>query len=186
MSLDHWVNECREGRTRAYAEIVRELRPRLLDYLYRMLQNRELAEEIGQEAFLKAYQQLQKFNPAKASFTTWLFTLGRNLCIDTLRRMDGKRLDQEPSSTLLALNPIPRDQAWENELENEIAHAVAQLDVLFRDTFILREYQGLEIEEIAQITNTNLGTVKSRLFRARQSLQLALKPVLQKAGIHYG
>lgn len=186
MSLEQWVEECREGKTRAYAEIVRTLRPRLLDFLYRMVQNRELAEEIGQETFLKAFQKLKKFDPAKAAFSTWLFTLGRNLCIDYLRKKTQITVAEDEAHSLISLHPIPRETAWENELEGEIANAIEKLDVLYREIFILREYQGMEIDEIAKITNTNLGTVKSRLFRARQTLQSRLAPVLQKAGIHYG
>lgn len=184
--IDTWIQDCQAGKTRAYAEVVRELRPKLLDFLYRMTQNREVSEEIGQEAFLKAFQQLAKFDAGKSSFSTWLLTLGRNLCIDHFRKQKISLVPEEEASTLVSLHPAPRDKAWENELGQIIAKAVQNLDLPYREVFILKEYQQLEIEEIVMITATTAGTIKSRLFRARQALQEALAPMLKKSGQYYG
>ena len=84
--IEEWVEQCRGGQTRAYVSVVKALRPRLLEFLYRMTRNRELAEDLGQEALLKGYRLLDRYDRRKASFTTWLFTLARNLCIDELRK----------------------------------------------------------------------------------------------------
>ncbi|MBD3267346.1 sigma-70 family RNA polymerase sigma factor, partial [bacterium] len=180
--IEEWVKQCREGKTRAYAEVVRALRPRLLEFLYRMTQCRETAEELGQEAFLKAFQKIKQFNSQKSSFPTWIFQIARNLCIDHMRRqrMDFDR--EVDSEGIVSLHPTPRDSAADNEWGQRIASAVRGLDLPFREVFLLREYHQLEIEEIASITNTATGTVKSRLFRARHALQAALEPTLKQAG----
>ena len=178
--IEDWVEQCRRGHSKAYAKIVEALQGRLLDFLYRMTQNRELAEDLGQEAFLRAFRLLDRYDQTKAAFSTWLFTLARNLCLDELRkRRPNWVLLEEEAHVEASVDPGPDTVAGEKEIEIQIADAVRNLDPKHREVFILREYQDLPVEEIGRIVECPVGTVKSRLHRARLILQEKLGPVLK-------
>ena len=177
--IDEWVEQCRQGQTRAFAEIVKTLQPGLLGFLFRMTQDRELAEDLGQEAFLRAFRQIHRYNGKKAAFPTWLFTLARNLCLDELRKHRPKWASLEEAAEIEQKGVLaPDGEAGERELERRIAHAVAELEPVYREVFVLREYENLSLEEVAEIIDCPLGTVKSRLHRARTLLQEELAPIL--------
>lgn len=177
--IEEWVEQCRNGQVRSYAQIVRTLQHRMLNFLYRMTQNREMAEDIGQEVFLKAFRRLDQYDRAKASFSTWLFTLARNLCLDELRkrRMNLVSLDDALTEEA-SVDPGPFQTAVDRELETKIKQAIQSLTPEFREVFVLKEYGLFSIEEIAAITGSPTGTVKSRLHRARVMLQEKLAPML--------
>jgi len=177
--IEEWVEQCRQGRTRAYAEIVRALQPQVLGFLYRMTRDREWAEDLGQEVFLRAYRRLERYDRNKAAFSTWLFTMARNLCLDELRKSRPQRVAlEEAAETQAAGDPGPDAALRENELERLIAEAVQSLAAEYREVFILKEYQDFSLEEIAAIVQCPIGTVKSRLHRARTQLQKQLSPIL--------
>ena len=88
--LEEWVEQCQKGHTRAFARIVQAMQQRILGFLFRMTQNREWAEEIGQEAFLRAFQKIHDYDRSKGTFSTWLFRIARNLCIDQMRKRKGR------------------------------------------------------------------------------------------------
>jgi RNA polymerase sigma factor (sigma-70 family) len=138
--IEEWVQECREGKTRTYTEIVRALRPGLLAFLYRMTHDAEVAEELGQEAFLKAFQKVHQFDSRKSSFSTWLFTIARNQCVDYIRKQKIQLLSDGQTDGLVSLHPAPRDSAFESEMGRLIAKAVCGLELPFREVFILKEY----------------------------------------------
>jgi RNA polymerase sigma-70 factor (ECF subfamily) len=136
--------------------------------------------------FLKVFRALPNFDASRAKFTTWVYTFVRNHCYDVLKR---RRL---PTSSLQAVAPDEpqRDVADRRELqpnadlENQelgrrIGEALATLGEDQRMVFVLREYESLDYSEIAAITGVNEGTVKSRLFRAKESLRQQLAPYLQ-------
>lgn len=177
--IEDCVERCRKGQTRAYAEIVQVLRPSLLEFLYRMTHDRELAEDLGQETFLRAYRALDRYDAKKAQFSTWIFSIARNLYIDTSRK---NQLLTNPLESCLesarSSEPNPDERIQNQELGQAIEDAVMALPLEHREVFILREYQDRSLEEIAAITLLPLGTVKSRLYRARQSLQKTLAPWL--------
>ncbi len=177
--IEEWVEQCRNGQTRAYAQVVHAMQHRILAFLYRMTGNRETAEDLGQEVFLKAYRQLHRYDRNKAAFSTWLFTLARNLCLDALRKKQAVCVPLDESGGL-ATGPDsnPGARLYEQELERHVAASVGSLDPAYREVFILREYEHLPLEEISQVTRCPLGTVKSRLHRARLLLQEKLTPIL--------
>jgi len=177
--IQEWVEQCRKGHARAYAQVVQAMQPKILGFLYRMTRNRELAEDLGQEVFLRAYRQLANYDPKKAAFSTWLFTIARNLCLDEWRRQRPARVTLEEAAFVEAPPETnPHRAALEGELEWQIAQAVSGLESEFREVFILHEYENLSLDEVAAITGAPVGTIKSRLHRARLALQKKLAPVL--------
>ncbi len=177
--IEKWVEQCRKGQTRAYASIVQTLRPKLLVFLYRMTQDLEMAEDLGQEAFLKGYRLLDRFDSRKGKFSTWLFTIARNLCLDELRKRSHTKVPLDDIAEAMPDHePNPQAVASDVQMETKISEAVRRLEVPFREVFVLREYEQLSVGEIAEITGVPEGTVKSRLYRARLTLQEALAPIL--------
>lgn len=180
--IENWVDECRNGSVRAYARVVEAMQDRIIGFLYRMTLDRALAEELAQEAFLRGYQRIASYDRKKASFSTWLHQIARNLCIDAMRKRRGVHVQfdgdyDEPASP----EPCPRGSAADGELEGLIAAAVESLEPAYREVFILREYQDVPVDDIAGIVGCPPGTVKSRLYRARSILQDKLAPALNAA-----
>ena len=177
--VEDWVQQCQNGQTRAFAQVVKALRPQLLEFLYRMTRNRELAEDLGQEAFLKAYRLLGRYDSKKAAFSTWLFTIARNLCIDTLRRKRPETVDLDVVAGTQPSNEAdPHVAADREEIGRKVSDAVQELEPTYREVFVLREYQNQTLEQIASIIGCPVGTVKSRLHRSRQILQKQLAPLV--------
>ncbi len=177
--IEKWVEQCRNGRSSAYAKVVNELQPKILEFLYRMTQNREWAEDLGQEAFLRAFRLLDRYDQKKAAFSTWLFTIARNLCLDELRKRRYRTVELGEAVEIRAsTKENPFCSMHESQMENLIAQAVEELDPEYREVFVLKEYQDLSLEEIATIVECPVGTVKSRLHRSRIQLQKKLTPIL--------
>lgn len=177
--IEEWVEQCQNGHTRAYSRVVLAMQQRILGFLFRMTQNPEWAEEIGQEVFLRAFQKIHNYDRSKGTFSTWLFRIARNLCIDQMRKRKGRYASIDDVEPMAAEQPGPYWNAVDNELEQRIASAVECLEPAYREVFVLREYQNLPIEDVAEIIGRPLGTVKSRLYRARALLQTKLAPLLQ-------
>ncbi len=182
------VRAAQRGDDAASRTIVESLQRPVLATVFRFLGPawRREVEDIAQEVFLKVFRALPNFDASRAKFTTWVYTFVRNHCYDVLKR---RRL---PTSSLQAVAPDEpqRDVADRRELqpnadlENQelgrrIGEALATLGEDQRMVFVLREYESLDYSEIAAITGVNEGTVKSRLFRAKESLRQQLAPYLQ-------
>jgi RNA polymerase sigma-70 factor, ECF subfamily len=174
-----------EAASRAIVEILH--RP-VIAICYRFLGPRFRAEieDIAQDVFLKVFRALSQFDPARARFTTWVYTFVRNHCYDVLK----KRRLPTTSLTPARDDELQRDPADDRELrppattENEelgakIGEALAELGEDQRMAFVLREYEGLDYAAIAVVTGVSEGTVKSRLFRAKEALRARLEPYLR-------
>ena len=184
------VRAAQRGDEAASRTIVEALHRPILATIFRFIGPswRREVEDIAQEVFLKVFRAIGNFDPSRAKFTTWVYTFVRNHCYDVLKR---RRL---PTTSLHAGDPdeAPRDvpdgrellptaNLENQELGRRIGEALATLGEDQRMVFILREYESLDYGEIAAITGVNEGTVKSRLFRAKESLREQLGPYL-KAG----
>jgi len=184
------VLAAQRGDQAACAAVVEALQRPVIATIFRFLgpRYRRDVEDLAQEVFLKVFRAIGKFDPQRAKFTTWVFTFVRNHCFDVLKR---RRL---PTSSLHAVDPdqpgrdfadrrelVPTASAENQELGRRIGEALALLGEDQRMVFILREYEGLDYGEIAGVTGVSEGTVKSRLFRAKESLRQQLEPYL-KAG----
>jgi len=169
-----WVNAALEGNQDAFADIVYSYQDAVYNLCYRMLGERGEAEDAAQEAFLRAYLNLTRYDPAR-SFKTWLLSIASNYCIDRLRRrrLQWMSLDDEPVADRLALHsddPEPEPATLSKEQSVAIQGLLDQLSPDYRAVVVLRYWYDYSYAEIADIMDTTESAVKSRLFRARQAL----------------
>lgn len=173
-----WVAAAREGDQEAFAELVRLYEKRVLALTQRMCRNPEDAAEAAQEAFLAAWQGLKSFR-GDSSFSTWLYRLASNACVDLLRR-EGKRQadasldDEDLNLDIPASLPSPQEEAERRELRERIEEGLRALPPSLRATLVLREVQQLRYDEISEALGLDIGTVKSRINRGRKKLRAFL------------
>lgn len=177
------IAEALNGNEQAYAEIMERYRNQLYHLMYKMVHNREESEDLVQEAFIKAFNALASFNEEFA-FSTWLYKIAVNNCIDYLRK---KRLqtfsydkpvmakDGELQREYPDLEASPDKEILSTEKTNIINIAIEELPDKYRTAIILRHREELAYEEIAERLGLPLGTVKARIFRAREMLKRKLK-----------
>ncbi|HEY7482451.1 MAG TPA: sigma-70 family RNA polymerase sigma factor [Gemmatimonadales bacterium] len=176
----------RSGREPAYRELVRRYERPVFALLYRMVRDRELAEDLAQETFIKALNAIDSYRP-EFKFSSWIFKIANNAAIDHLRRreLDTLSLDGSPhaetpeamQATALqigARQESPLDAVEARELGGAIEAAIGRLRPEYRSCILLRHVEGRAYEEIAEILNLPLGTVKTYIHRARNELRLAL------------
>ena len=134
-------------------------------------------EDVTQEAFLAAFANLSGYDSSRAAFSTWLFTIARNRCINLLKQSRPIALNELDSiGDVTSADPIVSQ-----ELSQQLDRALAALPVEQRSAFVLAEIEELPYAEIARIEQTSLGTVKSRIHRAKQRLQSLLEPVMRES-----
>jgi RNA polymerase sigma-70 factor (ECF subfamily) len=136
----------------------------------------QTAEDLAQEAFLRAFRHLADFDPSRAKFSTWLFTMVRNLAANEAarahRRHEERELESGPG--LADAAPDPMQQAVASERQQRLRQALGRLPEILRTALLLTRVEGLSLEEVAAIEDCAVGTVKSRVFRARELLRAAL------------
>ena len=175
-----WVQAALKGDQDAFAEIVYAYQDAVYNLCYRMLGERGDAEDAAQEAFLRAYLNLNRYDTAR-SFKTWLLSIASNYCIDRLRRrrLSWLSLDDEPTETSLSLasdDPEPEPLTLRREQSVAIQALLHTLSPDYRAVVVLRYWYDYSYAEIADIMDTTESAVKSRLFRARQALADRLDP----------
>lgn len=180
-----------DGDTDCYDVLVERYKVRLFNYLYRLTNNRDEAEEIAQEAFVKAYIHADKYKTI-AKFSTWLYTIATNLVRNRIRsRSRAPQLvslwtrgwnDSEEERMLEIEDPqrTPDEAMNDAELSSVINQAIAKIPARYRESFVLREINELSYEEIAAVTGLKLGTVRSRINRARNFFRQLVAPVVEK------
>ncbi len=177
-----------DGEHRAFGILVDRYDSRLLNFVYRTVGDRERAQDLVQETFVRVYRHLHRFDQSK-KFSTWIYTIASNLAKNELRNRsrnplvlfqtikknweaDHRPLEWEDHSYK------PDDLFRKRHLREIVERAVQQLPEHHRIVFVLRELEGKTYEEIAEITGVNLGTVKSRLNRARNNFARIVAPML--------
>ena len=176
------------GEERAFGELVERYQTRLLNFIYRTIGDREKAEDLVQEVFIRVYRHLHRFDRTK-KFSTWIYTIASNLAKNELRNRSRNPLvlfqtirknwqDEDRPLQFEDSSTRPDDLYRKRHLRALVESSVAQLPEHHREVFVLRELEGKSYEEIAEITSTNLGTVKSRLNRARTSFADIIGPTL--------
>lgn len=171
--ISQWVNAAMNGDQDAFTEIVYTFQDSVFNLCYRMLGERTEAEDAAQEAFLRAYSNLSRYDHQR-SFKTWVLSIASNHCIDRLRkrRMQFISID-EPISATMSLSsdePQPEQMALMNERSRAVQGLLAELAPDYRAAVILRYWYDYSYAEIADILDTTESAIKSRLFRARQTL----------------
>ncbi|MGF1509063.1 MAG: RNA polymerase sigma factor [Myxococcota bacterium] len=174
-----WVEAARNGDRRAYAHLVEAYQKRVYAIAFGVVRHREDAWDVAQEAFVKAYKHLDRFE-GSAAFYTWLYRITTNLAIDHIRERKRKRtepLEEAPPVRAPEDHRADPEAAVDRaELGRILADAMDQLSEKHRAIIVLREVEGLSYEEMAEVLGIAKGTVMSRLFHARQKLQEILRP----------
>ena len=168
------VERCRRGDGLAWEQLVRRCQGRVYGLAWHYLQSVEDARDVTQEAFVRVYRQLDAFEGG--GFMAWLLSITRNLCIDQLRRRKTRppaedvRADEDEGAAPADTAPDP-EQAWLTDARKRTVHAaLARLSRASREMILLKEIQGLRLQEIARMLGLPIGTVKSRSSRARVEL----------------
>jgi RNA polymerase sigma-70 factor (ECF subfamily) len=174
------------GEERAFTELVERYQTRLLNFIYRTIGDRDRAEDLVQEVFIRVYRHLHRFDRSK-KFSTWVYTIASNLAKNELRNrsrnplvlfqtMQASHDDEDRPLQFEDSTARPDDLYRKRHLRELVEDTVAKLPEHHRQVFVLRELEGKSYEEIAEITDCNLGTVKSRLNRARTAFAAIIEP----------
>lgn len=182
------VDRARAGDLAAYDALVRQHQERIYATLYHMTSNHEDAADLTQETFLKAHRALKSFK-GDASFFTWLYRIAVNKAINFLKRRHRRQhfslndldfgAEHDPDLVELLSDQTPFREAGLSELQQKLNEALQKLSEDHRMVVTLHDIQGLPHEEISRILGCNVGTVRSRLFYARQQLQAHLADYLK-------
>ena len=170
------VRRCLAGEERAYGLLLKKYKRPVFSLVYRMVRQREEAEDLASEAFFKAFRALATFDPAKP-FSSWIFKIASNLSIDWLRRrkMETASLDDADAVWELPDGRPTAEEALERAQTMQVVEeAIGKLAPDYRVVVLLRHQEERSYEEIADILGLPLGTVKIRLFRAREELKKRL------------
>ncbi|MGQ0767037.1 MAG: RNA polymerase sigma factor [Gemmatimonadota bacterium] len=177
------------GDERGFQELVDRYQSRLLNFVYRIVGDRERAEDLVQEAFIRVYRHIRRFDPSK-KFSTWIYTIAANLSKNELRNRARNPLvlfqtirsqwkDEDRPLQFEDEASRPDDLFRKRHLRELVEASVKAMPRHHREVFVLRELEGKSYEVIAEITSCNLGTVKSRLNRARNAFAAIIEPSLR-------
>ena len=182
------VKRARRGDLAAYDDLVRRYQERIYATVYHMTANHEDANDLAQEAFIKAYQALRSFKGG-SSFYTWVYRIAVNKTINFLKQRKNRaqmslddldfNAEHDPDLVALISDKTPRREVALAELQEKLNAAMQKLSEPHRLAVTLHDVQGMSHEEIAKIMECNVGTVRSRLFYARQQLQAYLSDYLK-------
>ncbi len=172
---DQIVDQVLSGKTSEFRTLVEQYQQPVFRFARNLIGDQHDAEDITQDVFLAAYDHLASYNARRASFLTWLFTIARNRCVNHLKRkrplIDGETIANTHASAI-------NDPATRNEFWGRLDEALDALPIEQKTAFVLAEIEGLPYADIAQIEQTTLGTVKSRIHRAKHRLRSCLAPTL--------
>jgi len=181
LSDEELINKFQNGDTAAYNQIVFRYKDRLLNFIYRFLNDLDRSEDLVQDTFIKLYTHKDSYREI-AKFSTWLYTIAANLARTELRKLKRRKtfsiteLSRDDREFIISSpESDPNDQELINNFENNIQSALTELQDDFKTIIILRDIQELSYDEISKIVEVPLGTVKSRINRGRIKLQKLLK-----------
>lgn len=184
------IRQCQEGNRQAFMELVKAYQSMVFAVLYRLLQDKEEIEDVAQEVWVKVYQSIRKLK-SPAAFRSWLHRIvvnafrdrmrqkGNHIAFsldDDLRMEDGDSIQME----LEAPGLLPEEELLRTEWQEHLEEAIRELPPSHRAVIVMREIQGMSYEEIAYAMDISLGTVKSRIARAREKLILKLSAYLKE------
>jgi RNA polymerase sigma-70 factor (ECF subfamily) len=182
------VSRARKGDMGAYDDLIRLYQERIYATIYHMTSNHEDANDLAQESFIKAFQALKTFKGG-SSFYTWIYRIAVNKTINFLKQRKNRtqmslndldfNAEHDPDLVALISDKTPRRDVGLSELQEKLNEALQKLSEHHRLVVTLHDVQGLSHEEIAKIMDCNIGTVRSRLFYARQQLQAYLSDYLK-------
>jgi RNA polymerase sigma-70 factor (ECF subfamily) len=169
-----WLEEARDGNKESFGKLMEAYQSPVFNLAYRMLSNADEAEQAAQEAFIRAWTRLDSYNP-QHKFSTWLLSITSNYCIDLIRKrrkqllsIDGP-LPPHPALTSEQASG-PEAQAVEGEQQEVVQSLLETLPEEYREAVVLRYWYDMSYDEIAEVMQTTVSAIKSRLFRARRQL----------------
>ncbi|MFL0362889.1 RNA polymerase sigma factor SigW [Pseudobacillus sp. 179-B 2D1 NHS] len=177
------IKQVLKGDQNAFGEIVELYKDKVYQICFRMLWDRHEAEDTAQEAFIKAFVNIHTYDPGK-KFATWLYRIATNLCIDRIRKKKPDyHLDAEISGTeglnmysqVASTEELPEEAVENLELQEIIQSAIFNLPEKYRSVIVLKYIEELQLQEIADILELPLGTVKTRIHRGREALRKYLR-----------
>lgn len=190
MTDSQLIREIKDGNVELYTELMNRYQRRILSFIYHMLKSAKLesiAEDLTSETFYKAYKSLHTFREIDATFSTWLYTIARNTVLSELRKQKAATVSIEEVNVepIVSTDATPEQQLLLNERMHLVRKAIDQLPEKQRAAIILREYEQMDYQEIANILGQTVSSVKSLLFRARASIKGQLEPyIVQDTGSH--
>lgn len=177
------IEQAREGRDSAFRELIRRYERPVFSVIYRMVRDRELSEDLAQDTFIKVLNALDSYNPSY-KFSSWIFKIAHNTTVDHLRKKKPETLSLEGSphartqeqAEATSFTPVdttedPERYAQSQEIGSEIERAIEQLRPEYREAIVLWHVEGYPYDEIAEIMDLPLGTVKTYIHRGRKELR---------------
>ncbi len=185
INIKQLVSDARAGDEKAYEKLLNRYNHGIYNMIYQMVKNRDETEDLVQETFIKAFNSLDSYNEQYA-FSTWLYKIAFNNCIDSLRKRKLKTMsidtpvrlnESEVQMEIKDDSESPEQNYIYNEKKKQIQDCIQSLPEKYRKTILLRHRDEKSYEEISTILNIPLGTVKARIFRAREMLKKKLKEI---------
>lgn len=179
------IKEVLKGDQNAFGEVVEIYKDKVFQLCYRMLGNRHEAEDMAQEAFIRAYVNIHSFN-IKLKFSTWIYRIATNLCIDRIRKKKPDfYLDAEVAGTeglnmysqIASDTALPEDEVESLELHDTIQKEILLLPEKYRTVIVLKYIEELSLKEIGEILDMPIGTIKTRIHRGREALRKQLSTI---------
>lgn len=178
------VKRFQSGDADAFEELMNRYKRRMLSYVYKSIKNWEDTNDLTQDIFIKVFRALPRWEP-RAKFSTWLYTIAHNVCIDYHRAKSRRGYsysidDEEIIHGMPPANDVysnPEKTALENETSKMIQESLDQLSGRQKEVFVLYHYEGLKVREIADVLGIAEGTVKIHQHRAMEKLKVLLKPL---------
>ncbi|TQS71065.1 RNA polymerase sigma factor SigW [Ornithinibacillus gellani] len=179
------IKQVKKGDQAAYEDVVLFFQNKIYQHCFRMLGNAHEAEDIAQEAFIRAYVNIHSYDENR-KFSTWLYRIATNLSIDRMRkRKPDFHLDAEIAGTdgldmysqLATDEKLPEEEVQSMELQSYIQHEINELPAIYRTIIMLRYLEEFSLQEISEILDIPLGTVKTRIHRGREALRKKLRHV---------
>ncbi len=174
------LKKSKEGDIEAFEQLISAYQKKVFNIALRMIGNHDDASDLAQEVFLKVYKSIKQFKE-ESSFSTWIYRITSNVCLDEVRKLKNKKIisldeeikqgENEIKRQIKDIRPSPEDFTEQNELRKAINDAIMTLPEDQGVAIILRDIQGFSYEEIANITKCPIGTIKSRINRARKDLK---------------
>jgi RNA polymerase sigma-70 factor (ECF subfamily) len=166
------IERCRRGEERAFQELVERYQRRVYWIAHNMLHSYEYAQDIAQQAFVRVFRNLERFDTSR-NFYTWLYQIVVNLCIDHMRKSHVKTADLEVLGGVEDDKPGPSERMGRSEVQERVHRTLDRLPPKYKAVLALRDIQGFSCEEIAEVVGATNATVRWRLHRARKLFQAA-------------
>jgi len=172
MTDDQIVQQVLQGDPEAFQGIIEHYQGPVLRWLRHLIGHEQASEDIAQDVFMTVYMQLKSYDPARSRFSTWLFTIARNKAINALKKKRPVCVAAVPEGVD---DRDPMDASMEKEMMGRLDRELDRLPARQKRAFIWAEFEQLPYEEIARIEGVRLGTIKSRINRARTKLRAVLR-----------